>query len=835
MIQPVTGSILMHNIKQSKCIPPEILAPAGDPKALRAAIKGEADAVYLGVGEFNARQGATNFNIEELRENIELAHSYGLKVFLALNIPLKQNEMQKAVDIIHKAYSYNLDAVILEDLGLFFLLKEHFPDLSLHASTQMTIHNPQGVAFIGDAGASRVILSRELTTEQVKSIIDQTSVEIELFVHGALCYSFSGRCLFSTAITNRSANRGACFQPCRRSYKLSVDGKLIDSEITGDYPLSCAELCTLPELEKIIKTGVKSLKIEGRMKKSEYVTASAGNYKKVAEKICNTGENFSSEQLGEMETELAKLFYRGFTRGFVLGENDVTQRKYSANYGAYLGKVTHISRSEKEGRLTITPLEDIKPNDGISINTRLRIIGCRIDGVLVDGKPVDVAEKGEEATLLISPKTSKSIRKNDEVYVSTDPQLLQNLQDTELQTTPLKITIHARKGEYLRVNVKSREMETESISDYVVEEAKKAPTDREQIQEVLGKLGDTTFHADEIVLDIDDNIFIPLGVLSGTRRKAVAELFNSRFPMEGRNRACPDISTGYKRKIKGENIRRKTEKPLLSVEVADIDSVIAASKAGADIIYAPISLFEEMMNEDNILRTTGLKEKNIELVLITPAISFEEEMPEIKAQMQKVADAGFYLACSNFGAVQMAKDMGVPFVAQKEFNMFNAWASNAFGRSGAYRVTLSSELNLEETKAACASTDPDVQVEVMAYGRELLLITKNDLLKPLMDGGLVTEDSEVLLVDKTKGSFPVRRQNGRTLIYNATVLSMIDEIDNLKSSGADVLRLDLSLYDKADVKDITRNFKRAIEGKQIKLKYSREEEYDQGHYFNGVL
>ncbi|WP_340818307.1 DUF3656 domain-containing protein [Methanolobus sp. WCC4] len=824
----------MHSNSPSRCTPPEILAPAGDPEALKASIKGGANAVYLGVGEFNARQGAKNFSISELRENIELAHSYGVKVFLALNIPLKQNEVQDAIDIVHKAYAYNIDAIILEDLGLFFLLKEHFPDLPLHASTQMTIHNPQGVAFMEDAGASRVILSRELTTEQVKSIIDQTSVEIEIFVHGALCYSFSGRCLFSTAITDRSANRGACFQPCRRPFKMSVDGQIIDSELVGDYPISCAELCTFPGLEEIIRSGVKSLKIEGRMKKPEYVTASARTYRTVAERICDTGENFSAEELEEMETELAKLFYRGFTRGFVLGKDDVTQRKYSANYGAYLGTVSGITKSEDEGRLTITPLEDIKPNDGISINTKIRMIGCRIDGVLVDGKPVDVAKKGEEATLLISPKTSKSIRKGDEVYVSTDPQLLQSLQDTELYTTPLKITLHARIGEKLRVSVKSRDMETESISDYEVQEAKKAPTDREQIITSLAKLGDTTFHAEDIVLDIDDNIFIPLGALSGTRREAVDELFNSRFQSQGRNRACPDVSTGYNRK-KG-NLDSGNNIPLLSVEVSDIDSVIVASKSGADIIYAPIGLFSEMMNEDNILRVNGLKEKDIELVLITPPISFEEEMPAIKELMQQVVDAGFSLSCSNYGTVRLANELNAPFVAQKEFNPFNAYTVNAFGTSGAYRVTLSTELNLEEIKDACVASDPKVQTEIIAYGRELLLVTKNDLLKPLIDDGTIKEDSEVLLIDNTKGSFPVRRENERTLIYNSTVLNMLEDIDKICDSGADVLRLDLSLYNsRDDIKDITRNFRKALEGKQIKLKSSRDEEYDQGHYFKGVL
>jgi putative protease len=274
---------------------------------------------------------------------------------------------------------------------------------------------------------------------------------------------------------------------------------------------------------------------------------------------------------------------------------------------------------------------------------------------------------------------------------------------------------------------------------------------------------------------------------------------------------------------------------MLSVEVSEIDSIFTAFKSGADIVYAPIHLLTELMNEDNILRTNGLKEKDVEFVLMTPQLSFEKEMPALKELMQQVTDAGFKLACSNYGTIRLANEMDASFVAQKEFNAFNAYTANAFRRSGAYRVTLSSELNLEETQELCINADPDIQIEVMAYGRELLLVTKNDLLGPLIKDGTIEADSEVLLVDNSKGSFPVKREAERTLIYNSTVLSMLEDIDKLCTSGADVLRLDLSLYEKVDVKDITRNYRRALDGKQIKLKSTRDEEYDQGHYFKGVL
>jgi len=367
------------------CNPPEILAPAGDQEALLAAIKGGADAVYLGVGEFNARQGAKNFTLNELENAVDLAHSHGVSVYLALNIPIKQKELQHALEIVDRAYTVGIDAIILQDLGLLRLLKQIYPDLELHTSTQMTIHNRNGVDFVAGLGAKRVIVSRELTANEVRAIVEHSKantaskVDIEVFVHGALCYSYSGKCLFSSFLHDRSANRGACAQPCRRRYKFLVNGReLEERHIGGSYPISCAELSTLTGLEEIVKTEVVSLKIEGRMKKPEYVTASAAAYKAAVvtickqcedctpeksykpEESCKQWESTIREELESREAELAKLFYRGFTRGFILGEKGVSHPKYSSNYGAFLGKVLDISRSKGNTKLTVRLDEDIQ-------------------------------------------------------------------------------------------------------------------------------------------------------------------------------------------------------------------------------------------------------------------------------------------------------------------------------------------------------------------------------------------------------------------------------------------------------------------------------------------
>lgn len=846
------------------CTPPEILSPVGDQEALLGAIKGRADAVYLGVGEFNARQGAENFTVEDLEAAIDLAHSHGVLVYLALNIPIKQKELQHALDIVDRAYAAGIDAIILQDPGLLRLLNETYPDLSLHASTQMTIHSKDGVDFVAGLGAKRAIVSRELTTDEVKDIVDNSGVDIEVFVHGALCYSYSGKCLFSSFLHDRSANRGACAQPCRRRYRFLVNGREIDERhIGGSYPISCAELSTLTGLEDIIKTGVVSLKIEGRMKKPEYVTASAAAYKAVVERICTPGENPTREELEAREAELAKLFYRGFTRGFILGEKGVSHPKYSSNYGAFLGKALDISRSKGNTKLTVRLEEDIQVKDGISIFTRERMLGSAVTGIVtIAGEHVKSAKRGEKVGLEISSKTGRAVQRGDELYLTTDTQLLDALQKTKLKTIPVSLKAKARKGERFTVEIRkvsakgSKQEDSayaEFADEYIVQEAEKAPTTEEQIKKAMESLGDTPFEADFVEVEADENIFIPVGVLKNTRRKATELLLEKILKANKKDQKQPDLGSfnhlcslegDAKSKDEtsmnraGEGLKGATSKKLfLSVEVQRISSLLKAAEAGADIAYIPISLFEELMSPSNADKLEDLKAEKTELVFRIPRITHDWELEELKPLLEKVRDAGFTVACSSLEASQLAKKLSIPFVAQKDLNIFNSFTASIFYQAGAYRATLSSELNLSEIKGICEALQTcgaSGQTEVLVYGRELMLITENDLLKPLIDRKIVRKESEVLLIDQNGSEFPVQRLGTRTLIYNSKVLDMLKYVKNMKGYGVDVLRLDLSLNTDAEVKEITEAYKQAIAGKEAKLKPARGVEYSTGHYFKGV-
>ncbi len=850
------------------CTPPEVLAPAGDEEALLAAIRGGADAVYLGVGEFNARQGARNFTLEDLGAAVRLAHSHGVFVYLALNIPIKQKELQHALEIVDRAYAAGIDAIILQDMGLLKLLKEIYPDLELHASTQMTIHNKGGVDFVAGLGAKRVIVSRELTAPEVKDIVDHSDAEIEVFVHGALCYSYSGKCLFSSFLHDRSANRGACAQPCRRRYRFLVNGREIDERhAEGSYPISCAELSTLTGLEEIVKTGVVSLKIEGRMKKPEYVTASAAAYKAAVEGICSPGENPTKEELESREDELAKLFYRGFTKGFILGEKGVSHPKYSSNYGAFLGKVLDISRSKGNTKLTVRLNEDIQVKDGISIFTRERMLGSAVTGIItIAGEHVKSAEKGEKVGLEISSKTGRAVQRGDELYLTTDTQLLDILQKTKLKALPVSLKVRARKGERFAVVIgdesrklgegRERTSIVEFLDDYVVQEAEKVPTTVEQIRKAMESLGETPFEATSIEIEADENIFIPVGVLKNTRRRASDLLLDKILSIHQKeekhpvlvdfNYLCNSESRSTEASNREEivlpvsNTRGRnpaSKRLLLSVEINESSSLFKAAFAGADIIYVPISRFEELTAPENAEKLEDLKAEGVELVFRAPLINHDSELDELKPLLEKVKAAGFGIACSELGAAQLVKELSIPFAAGKEFNIFNAFTASTLYQAGAYRATLSSELNLSEIKNVCEmlQTCRDAgQTEILVYGRELLLITENDLLKPLIDRRMVRKDSEVFLVDQGGSEFPVKRLGTRTLIYNSKVLDMLKYVKNLRGYGVDVLRLDLSFNTEAETTEIIKAYKEAIAGRETRLKPERGVEYTTGHYFKGV-
>ncbi len=338
----------------------ELLSPAGDFDCVRAAVQNGADAIYVGASSFSARNNAQNFDLGELKEVINYAHIRNVKVHLALNTLIKNNEFAEAMSIAEKAYEFGIDAIIVQDLGLLSALVNTFPKLPIHASTQMTIHNLNGVRVAERFGAQRAVLSRELSIPEIEYICRNSNIEIETFIHGALCISYSGQCLFSSMVGSRSANRGKCAQPCRLPYQLLQDNKVIDN----GYLLSPRDLCGLDLLPALIKAGVKSFKIEGRLKSPEYVATVTRIYRKYI-------DLYYSSRPYEIDLKDRKDLLQVFNRGsFSIGHFDkepnlnLVYKEKQNNMGIYVGNVSNYN--PKKGHVTLNLNDSLALGDSIT-------------------------------------------------------------------------------------------------------------------------------------------------------------------------------------------------------------------------------------------------------------------------------------------------------------------------------------------------------------------------------------------------------------------------------------------------------------------------------------
>lgn len=804
---------------------PEILAPAGNPQSLKAAVIGGADAVYMGINEFNARDGAQNFTLENIEENIDFAHLHKLKVFLTLNVPIKEHEIWYVLELINQIYIMGIDAIIIEDLGLITLIRKYFPDLPLHISTQVTVHNTYGVNFLEKIGVSRVVLARELNVDELEKIIEKTALETEIFVHGALCYSYSGRCLFSSFLKQSSANRGACTQPCRYKFKILINGENVSNHIDSQYPISCAELCTISGIKEIMHTGVNSFKIEGRMKKPEYVIATAKAYKKAVNHVYKTGLNLNDNEINEIELQLSKLFYRGFTKGFILKEKDVTNQKYSSNYGILLGIIEEIIfKDNNTAGIRINLKTDVHVNDGISINTNRKMLGSKITSIYSDGNNTEYAKKENIVLLHISLKTAKAARIGDEVFLSTDNTYLSEIQNMKINKMPIDISIRAIVDHELLISVSDSITTISYTDEYVVVKAQNAPTSRDKIEKSIDKLGDTPYKLNSLSIHIDENVFIPLGILNTARRNAIYKFEKNIVNSYKRSK-----NTIFQNNTDNNLIEKKYQKPLLSIYVSDLKSLETAVKNGANIIYILIELCKEYNTIDNDIKKLII-ENNIEIVFVTPQIAHDNEIEKMKNLFDYVKLQRYNIACSNLGFVQLAIQNNIPYVVQKDFKIFNSYSANLFFNNGAYRVCLSSELNLEEIQNIKKSL-PDQQIEVFIHGREQMLITNNDLLSSFNKND---EFNNAYLEDKHRIRYPIKKSGKYISIYDSKTLNMIEEIEKMMSTGVDVLYIDLSIYKGKVIRDVIRTYRRAIDKNKIHPAKHKNENIFKGHFFGGI-
>ncbi|SJZ90562.1 peptidase U32 family protein [Anaerorhabdus furcosa] len=503
----------------------ECLAPAGTMEALQAAIMAGADAIYCGGSQFGARAFAGNFNHDEMIEATMSCHLWGVKLYVTMNTLLYENEIDEAMKEVAFYYEIGVDALIVQDLGLFERLRSEYPDFEIHCSTQMHIHNVSGVCVMKSLGASRVVLARETPLEIIEECCKQ-GIEIEVFSYGALCVSYSGQCLMSSLLQHRSGNRGACAQYCRMQYNLFNEDKQQVISSVDKYLLSPRDLNVIDELDQLIKAGVTSLKIEGRMKRPEYVYLVTRCFR---EAIDSYYEGKSYKITPKRLEELKLLFNRGFTKGHLFHTNGKALMSMNRpnHIGIPLGKVVKAS---KDG-FTIQLNQELNQHDGLRILDDKEDLGLVANKIEVNGRLVNHASVGE----LVTFSDQRYVKVGSPVVKTTDSKLMQALEKGEcVRKVNLSMHVDVEVNKPLVLTISDGLHTVTKQSQSAAQEAMKAPIDKERLNEQLLKLNDTVYTCKNITGKIEP-FFMPLKQINECRRMAIEELNHLRSTAISRN------------------------------------------------------------------------------------------------------------------------------------------------------------------------------------------------------------------------------------------------------------------------------------------------------------
>ena len=674
----------------------ELLAPVGSFEALKAAVQNGANAVYLGGKDFGARASANNFDRDELKEAVKYAHIRGVQVFVTTNTLRKENEIEDFLEYAKFLYDIDVDAIILQDIGMARLIKRELPDFELHASTQMVAHSLEDVKYLESVGFDRVVLAREVTVEEIKYICDNCKADIEVFVHGALCVCYSGQCLMSSMIGNRSGNRGRCAQPCRQRYEL-IDvytGEVVNSN--GDYLLSPRDLNAIEEIDKVIDAGVHSLKIEGRMKRPEYVATVIDGYRKtIDENLATNKLNVSDETINDLYT----IFNRKFTKGLLLGDvgKDMMNSQLPNNQGLYVGTVVDYNKKAK--RLKIKLANTLKKGDGINLG------GGTIGRIIKNGNIETIGYKGETIEL----DSVGEARKGQIVFKTSDSELMDRVQATFTQDKEFvkniidaKITI--KLGQKPILTLKDRHSNEATIEgDKIVEEAMKVALSKEKVETQLRKLGNTPYELDLLEIELDDNVSLPISLLNQMRRDCIELLDKERVSIK--NRKYKNKIVKYKPVLYNRNKQQE-----ISVKVKNLEQLESALECGVDRIY-----YEDTNTIDKGMSLAMKYNKKV--IYSAPRIIRNKEYNHLA----KANNAGVEsVQVGNYGSIDYFKDKKLNI--DYYLNAFNSETINYYKEIGADTLCISQELNINEIKETIKYTD--INIESVVYGYTPLMITE---------------------------------------------------------------------------------------------------------------
>lgn len=705
----------------------DLLSPVGDFDCLKAAVQNGANSVYFGANLFSARAFASNFDLDELKNAIQYARIRGVKTNLTLNTLIKNDEFEDAFNLAKKAYEFGIDAIIVQDLGLAKMLIKSFPDLAIHASTQMSVHNLQGVLELQELGFKRVVLSRELSIGEIEYICRNSNVEIECFIHGALCISYSGQCLFSSMIGGRSGNRGKCAQPCRLPYKLLENNSAIDS----GYLLSTRDICGLDFIPDMINAGVTCLKIEGRMKKPEYVATVTRIYRKYID-LAESSEPYIVDDADRKI--LMQAFNRGsFSCGHLSNEPNkkLVFKDKSDNMGLFLGKVEKYNSNK--GYITVKLNEPIEVGDTVALERESGTYN--VSEVMVSNKNIKGTKIGQTVTI---GRMKGNIKLGDKIFKMSSKSQNSIANDSlrfENRKVALNCEVTVKDNQPLEINITSandldiyKNLNITSTLDVLPVEAKNRPISKDDIIAQINKTNSTPFSFANIKVNLDDNLFLPkVSSLNELRRTALENVEN--FAISNIQRVSDEIDYNTYNEIykNANNSNNNGNKISVLLNILN-EKYNYSSLEGIDIVYIPLKYFVNK-KYSNILETLSQK---FELYIYLPTIIKANYRNLLSLNIENAIKTyhvkGFVL--SNISNLLLLNNVlencslnknDFNFIANYTFNIFNNHSVKELKELGFNRFTISPELNKETILDLTSSNTEVLASELIVYGKTPLM------------------------------------------------------------------------------------------------------------------
>ena len=766
----------------------ELLSPVGDFECLKAAVQNGANAVYFGAESFSARAYATNFDNIDLENAINYAKLRGVKTHLALNTLIKNTEFKEAFEIAKKAYKYGIDAIIVQDLGLAKKLISSFPDLDIHASTQMTTTNIEEVKTLKELGFKRIVLSRECSLSEIENICKNTDVEIEVFIHGALCICYSGQCLFSSMVGGRSGNRGQCAQPCRLPYSL-ISGNNIDEYITNDasttldkgYLLSTKDICGLENLPDLISYGVTSLKIEGRMKSPSYVATVTRIYRKYIDLATKyTNHEIEKYEIDENDKKaLMQVFNRGGFSSGHLEDNPNKELVYPQkpnNMGIYLGKI--IKYNPNKGLVTAKIETPISIGDGISFENE-PTTKYTISELMHKNENI---KKATTSQIVTFGRMKGNIHINDKIFKITDKELVAeslNSFSKENIKTKLNCNIEIKQGKTIKVFAESKDFNVKENFEYnyIPDTAKNAPITIEKIKEQFGKTLNTCFEFSNIEIDLDDNLFIPTSVLNEIRRQTIShiedkiiESFKRKFDYNIIENPAnvSTINSSYEI-VSNSKVQEKS----ILLNILNLDYDYSKLKP-VDRIYVPLKYFTDKKYSE-IINTLSTKSK---LYIYMPLVIKDRFVLQIQNALDQTFKSYKIYGCvvSELASIRLLEYFKTDLIANYNFNVYNSYTTEELNKLGISIYTPSPELDYTEIQNL-----KSLNKEVIVYGKiplmtmsYCLLGKSNRCYKECKH--LCLSDKKYYLKDRYEFKFRLIPDNTQTIttIYNSRNIKLHD-------------------------------------------------------------